>query len=47
MILNLIIPSWRPDVTQPIDVVEELMRIKGYNNIVSLEPKKNRTKDND
>ena len=45
MILNLIIPSWRPDVTQPIDVVEELMRIKGYNNIVSLEPKKNRTKD--
>ena len=38
-------PTWRPDITQPIDVVEELLRIKGYNNIVSLEPKKNRLKD--
>ena len=44
-ILNLIVPTWRPDITQPIDVVEELLRIKGYNNIVSLEPKKNRLKD--
>ena len=44
-ILNLIVPTWRPDIIQPIDVVEELLRIKGYNNIVSLEPKKNRLKD--
>ncbi len=44
-ILELKIPSWRPDVTQPIDIVEEIVRIKGYNNIETLEPKKNRVKD--
>ncbi len=43
--LNLTIPSWRPDITQPIDIVEEIVRIKGYNNIETLEPKKTRKKD--
>ena len=38
--LELKIPSWRPDITQPIDIVEEIVRIKGYNNIQTLEPKK-------
>ena len=43
--LELKIPSWRPDVTQPIDIVEEIVRIKGYNNIETLEPEKTRIKD--
>ena len=29
-IFNLKIPSWRPDISQEVDVVEELIRIKGY-----------------
>ncbi len=43
--LDLKIPSWRPDITQPIDVVEEIVRIKGYENIETLNPEKNRIKD--
>ena len=39
------IPTWRPDITQPIDIVEEIVRIKGYNNIKTLEPEKTRIKD--
>ncbi len=42
--LELKIPSWRPDITQPIDIVEEIVRIKGYNNIRTLEPDKTRLK---
>ncbi len=30
--LDLKIPTWRPDITQPIDIVEEIVRIKGYEN---------------
>ena len=43
--LNLKVPSWRPDISQPIDIVEEVVRIKGYENIKTLEPNKNRLKD--
>ena len=43
--LELKIPTWRPDITQPIDIVEEIVRIKGYNNIQTLEPEKIRIKD--
>ncbi len=43
--LELKIPTWRPDITQPIDIVEEIVRIKGYNNIKTLEPDKIRIKD--
>ena len=42
--LELKIPAWRPDITQPIDIVEEIVRIKGYNNIETLEPEKTRIK---
>ena len=28
--LKLKVPSWRPDIEQPIDIVEELVRIYGY-----------------
>ena len=38
--LNLIVPSWRPDILQPIDVVEEIVRIKGYDQIKTELPNK-------
>jgi len=31
--LNLIVPPYRTDVTHPCDVVEDILRIYGYNNI--------------
>jgi len=43
-ILKLKIPSWRPDITQEIDVIEELMRIYGYDKIQQIEPIKDRRK---
>ncbi len=43
-ILKLAIPSWRPDITQPIDIVEEIVRIKGYEHINTSEPVKTRLK---
>ena len=43
--LDLKIPTWRPDITQPIDIVEEIVRIKGYENIETLQPEKTKIKD--
>ena len=42
--LELSIPSWRPDITQEIDIVEELVRISGYEKIKIVNPIKERTK---
>ncbi len=42
--LNLIVPSWRPDIEQPIDIVEEIARIKGYEQIKTNLPEKVRNK---
>ena len=42
--LNLKVPTWRPDIYQPIDVVEELARIYGYNKIEKIDPIKIRSK---
>jgi phenylalanyl-tRNA synthetase beta chain len=42
--LNLKVPSWRPDIELEIDVIEELVRIHGYDKIQIIEPKKSRTK---
>ena len=39
------VPSWRPDVSLDEDLIEELIRIKGFNNIKLIEPEKKRTKD--
>ena len=36
------IPSWRPDVNEKIDLVEEIIRIKGLDTIKSIDPEKNR-----
>ncbi len=42
--LKLNIPSWRPDISQAIDVVEELVRISGYDKIKIIDPIKEKTK---
>ncbi len=42
--LRLTIPSWRPDISQDVDIVEELVRIIGYEKINIIEPTKERTK---
>ncbi len=38
------VPSWRPDIYGQIDLVEEIIRIKGFDKIQSIEPEKNRLK---
>ncbi len=42
--LNLAVPSWRPDISQEVDIVEELVRISGYDKIETIDPIKERTK---
>ena len=42
--LKLTIPSWRPDILQEVDIVEELVRISGYDRIKITDPIKERTK---
>ena len=39
------IPSWRPDISQDIDLIEELIRIKGFDKIELIKPEKNRYKE--
>ena len=42
--LSVEIPTWRPDVYGQIDLVEEVIRIKGFDKIKSVEPEKKRLK---
>ena len=42
--LKLTVPSWRPDISQEIDIVEELVRISGFDKIKIIPPIKERTK---
>ena len=42
--LKLLVPSWRPDISQEIDIVEELVRISGYSKIKIIDPVKGRIK---
>ncbi len=39
------IPSWRPDVKQDIDIIEELIRIKGFDKISLIHPERKRLKE--
>ena len=43
--LKVLIPTWRPDVNQEIDLIEELIRIKGFEQINLVEPEKVRNKE--
>ncbi len=36
------IPSWRPDINQEVDLIEELIRIKGFKNIRLVTPERKR-----
>ncbi len=42
---KLSVPSWRPDIVQEIDIVEELVRISGYEKIKIENPLKERSKN--
>jgi phenylalanyl-tRNA synthetase beta chain len=44
-ILKVEIPTWRPDINQDIDLIEELIRIKGFDKVDLIEPEKKRNKD--
>ena len=43
--LKIDVPSWRPDINQDVDLIEELIRIKGFKNIKLIEPEKKREND--
>ena len=43
-IFNVIVPSWRPDIFGEIDLVEEIIRIKGLDKLKSIPPEKIRLK---
>ena len=38
--LKVEIPTWRPDISQDVDLIEELIRIKGFKHIKLVEPKR-------
>ena len=40
--LKIEIPSWRPDINLDVDLIEELIRIKGFKNIKLIEPERKR-----
>ena len=44
-ILKVEVPTWRPDIIQDVDLIEELIRIKGFDKIALIEPEKKRDKD--
>ena len=43
--LKVEVPSWRPDISQDVDLIEELIRIKGFDKIELIEPEKKRVKE--
>ncbi len=43
--LKIEVPSWRPDINQDVDIIEELIRIKGFNNIKLIEPERTREQE--
>ena len=43
-LIEIKVPTWRPDIFGEIDLVEEIIRILGFDNINSIEPEKIRIK---
>ncbi len=43
--IKVIPPTWRPDIKEDIDLIEELTRIKGYNKVPLINPEKENVKD--
>lgn len=36
--INVTVPSWRPDLTDPYDLIEEVLRVVGYEHVPSVLP---------
>ena len=43
--MKIEIPTWRPDIHQDVDIIEELIRIKGFDKILLIHPEKKRSKE--
>ena len=43
--IKVLPPSWRPDIKEDIDLIEELTRIKGYDKVPLINPKRENIKD--
>ena len=43
--IKVLPPTWRPDIKEDIDLIEELVRIKGYDKIPLTKPEKENIKD--
>jgi len=43
--MKVLPPTWRPDIKEDIDLIEELTRIKGYDKIPIINPEKENIKD--
>ena len=43
--IKILAPSWRPDIKEDIDLIEELARIKGYDKVPLINPEKENIKD--
>ncbi len=43
--LKIEIPTWRPDVREDVDIIEELIRIKGFDKISLIQPERKRSKE--
>tara|TARA_Y100000590_G_scaffold333035_1_gene378746 strand:- start:7368 stop:9770 length:2403 start_codon:yes stop_codon:yes gene_type:complete len=43
--IKILPPTWRPDLKEDIDLIEELARIKGYDRVPLINPEKENIKD--
>ena len=43
--IKVLPPTWRPDIKEDIDLIEELTRIKGYDKVPLIDPEKESIKD--
>ncbi|MBO6486590.1 MAG: phenylalanine--tRNA ligase subunit beta, partial [Pelagibacteraceae bacterium] len=43
--MKVLPPTWRPDIKEDIDLIEELTRIKGYDKVPIINPEKENIKD--
>ena len=43
--ITILPPTWRPDIKEDIDLIEELARIKGYDRVPLIKPEKDNVKD--
>jgi len=43
--MKVLPPTWRPDIKEDIDLIEELTRIKGYDKVPLINPEKENVKD--